>query len=231
MPRTVVRPSPSLSARLKAESRLGPVVPFVPARARTWQAPHLATNVCLPATRLSPLWTTDWPQPAAASAATPVAATTPIRGTNLTFTRGNLHVLAAVRPARGARRPVPRRPPAGWPPRPPTRSAPAPWPPAPRASARADRPPRTATRPAGTRWPPPRRRPPDRTAAAPPRPGRRPPASARPRPARNGPPTRAERPPRPPRRRPCRRPPGTCWTRPAPGTPAAARPARRAPGA
>src|SRR3954454_23663950 len=107
MPRTVVRPWPSCKARLNAASRLGPVVPLVPARASTWQAPHLATNDCLPATRLLLLWITDWPQPGVAIAAAPVASTRPIRGTDMTITGGNLHVPAAVRRARGARRPGP----------------------------------------------------------------------------------------------------------------------------
>src|SRR4029077_16360500 len=34
-------------------SRFGPTVPFVPARASVWQAPHLATNCCLPTIRLA----------------------------------------------------------------------------------------------------------------------------------------------------------------------------------
>src|SRR2546421_383855 len=43
---------PSFTGCWKASSRLGPVVPLVCARASTWQAPHFATNSCLPATRL-----------------------------------------------------------------------------------------------------------------------------------------------------------------------------------
>src|SRR5690242_21706550 len=34
--------------------RSGPVTPLVPARLRTWHAPHLATNSCLPLIVLSP---------------------------------------------------------------------------------------------------------------------------------------------------------------------------------
>src|SRR5262249_32315034 len=50
-PRIPERFMPSLIACWKASSRSGPVVPLVPARDRTWQAPHFATNICLPAMR------------------------------------------------------------------------------------------------------------------------------------------------------------------------------------
>src|SRR5205809_472849 len=48
MPRTALRWRPSESPARKASSRLGPMMPFVLARASVWQEPHLATNACLP---------------------------------------------------------------------------------------------------------------------------------------------------------------------------------------
>src|SRR5271166_6607503 len=78
-PRTVPRPSPSAMLARKVSSRLGPTLPLVPARERVWQEPHLATNACLPATRLtSSAPFTEGAQPAtgiASAASRPPAAT------------------------------------------------------------------------------------------------------------------------------------------------------------
>src|SRR6478672_6740563 len=47
-----LRPKPSFRGCSNAASRFGPTLPLVWARPSTWQEPHLATNICLPAMRL-----------------------------------------------------------------------------------------------------------------------------------------------------------------------------------
>src|SRR6476469_4610024 len=51
-PAIPLRPKPSLRGCSNAASRFGPTLPLVWARPSTWQEPHLATNICLPAMRL-----------------------------------------------------------------------------------------------------------------------------------------------------------------------------------
>src|SRR3954469_16398194 len=50
-PRMPLRLRPSFSGCWKAWSRFGPTVPFVPARASTWQEPHFDANSFLPEMR------------------------------------------------------------------------------------------------------------------------------------------------------------------------------------
>src|SRR5262245_27567996 len=55
IPLNVLCPSPSTRDCLKAASRLGPVVPVVPARASVWHAPHFSAKSTLPFTTSVPL--------------------------------------------------------------------------------------------------------------------------------------------------------------------------------
>ena len=64
---------------MKAESRFGPTLPFVPARRSVWQEPHFLTKSCLPATVLALCSLPVFVQPDATSAAAARAARAPAR--------------------------------------------------------------------------------------------------------------------------------------------------------
>src|SRR4051794_37292370 len=108
--RTALWPKPSWTARWRAASRLGPTVPFVPARESSWQEPHFLTNSCLPATRLASLSLVV--QPASATSAAAPALSRATRGAEL-MRRGTLSRRApeALRGGPPRRRGPPLRPP------------------------------------------------------------------------------------------------------------------------
>src|SRR5437868_14081259 len=73
--------NPLARSSRKASSRFGPLVPAVPAWFKVWQAPHLATNNCLPLTSFDTGCLSE--HPASANADTVTAAISPTKRCNV----------------------------------------------------------------------------------------------------------------------------------------------------
>src|SRR3954469_4073319 len=89
MPWNVSWRKQSTRARWKAHPRLGPTTPVVPARASVWQAPHLATNCCLPLTTFV-CWLPSEQPPSSAAAVASATSTIGVRTPALLIERGIL---------------------------------------------------------------------------------------------------------------------------------------------